>query len=78
MLRYFSNPTKMVCDISCEKSRQICANLYSQSHVFINLRNVHVPLGLSKIWLFSRNPRVCTFSHGFDHAKNENDDDFAV
>ena len=35
-------------------------------------------LGLSKIWLFSRNPRVCTFSHGFDHAKNENDDDFAV
>ena len=35
-------------------------------------------LGLSKIWLFSRNPQDYIFSHGFNHEEFENDDNFAV
>ena len=44
MLRYFSFPTKMVCDISFEKSRQICASSNFQCHAFINRQNFHDPL----------------------------------
>jgi len=43
MLRYFSIPNEMVCDIHFEKSRQKCASSYFQSHVFIYPQNVHVP-----------------------------------
>ena len=35
-------------------------------------------VGLSKIWLFSRNPQDYIFSHGFNHEEFENDDNFAV
>ena len=43
-MRYFSISTKMVCDISFEKSRQMCASSYFQCHAFIYPQNVPVPL----------------------------------